>query len=111
MGLLDDRSAFEEILGEFGPELECSGIAKKSDLTSLLSTSPVQLAVRPVLQVSSQLLHVIILKSLPSSLTYLTSFIWSVPPKHCIHFAQKDLGNTYATTIRYFFLPSAKGDS
>ena len=93
MGLLDDRSAFEEILGEFGSELECSGIAKKSDLTSLLATSPVQLAIRPVLQVISQLLYVIISNCLQSSLTYLTSFIWSVPPCLCIHFAQKDLGN------------------
>ena len=63
MGLLDDRSAFEEILGEFGSELECSGIAKKSDLTSLLSTSPVQLAIRPVLQVNTLVCLIIDVRS------------------------------------------------
>ena len=84
MGLLDDRSAFEEILGEFGSELECSGIAKKSDLTSLLAASPVQLAVRPVLQVSSQLLCNNLKKSAMFLKTNLTNLMWTV--HHAIAF-------------------------
>ena len=111
MGLLDDRSAFEEILGEFGSELECSGIAKKSDLTSLLATSPVQLAVRPVLQVISQLLFNL---KLSAKFFNLLDKFYLVCPTKALHSFCAERFREYAATMRYLFgflFPSAKGDS